>query len=388
MFALLTILMLAALAGPLLGYGRRGLVPVVVGELIAGAVLGRTGFHVVDATTQPLPSFSAIGFAMLMFTAGTQVDIGSPMIRSGAPRGLSALLVVAGVALPLALLVDHSLSVGNFPLLAVLITGSSAAIAFPIITERGLRGPSISFLIPWIAVADSITVLLMPLTLTGGSDVALAIAGDAALVAAAVIVLLASERLRRTTASVNMRDWSLRRGWAWQVRLSVVLVLGLSAIAERTGASSLIAGFLAGMVLVRLREPGRLVLQLTGIAEGFFVPLFFVLLGAQINLRALVSEPSRILLALALVAAAFLAHVIAGLVRAQVNRFATGMAATAQLGLPAAAASLGLSTGRLTAGIGAALVAGGCLTLIPATIGTLQLADAEPTGAASPAVSS
>ena len=388
MFALLTILMLAALAGPLLGYGRRGLVPVVVGELIAGAVLGRTGFHVIVATTQPLPSFSAIGFAMLMFTAGTQVDIGSPTIRSGAARGLSALLVVAAVALPLAFLVDRALAVGNFPLLAVLITGSSAAIAFPIITERGLHGPSIAFLIPWIAVADSITVLLMPLTLTGGSNVALAIGGDAALVAAATIVLLAAERVRRTTPSENMRMWSLRRGWAWQVRLAVVLVLGLSAIAERTGASSLIAGFLAGMVMVRLREPGRLVLQLTGIAEGFFVPLFFVLLGAQINLRALVADPSRIVLALALVAAAFVAHAIAGLARARENRFATGMAATAQLGLPAAAASLGLSTGRLTPGVGAALVAAGCLTLIPATIGTLQLARAEPGTTASPAVSS
>ena len=388
MFALLTILMLAALAGPLLGYGRRGLVPVVVGELIGGAILGRTGLQVIDPTTQPLPSFSAIGFAMLMFTAGTQVDIGSPQIRSGFSRGVSTLLVVAAAAVPLAFVVDRALSVGNFPLLAVLITGSSAAIAFPIITERRLQGPSISFLIAWIAVADSLTVLLMPLTLTGPGNIGLAIAGDAALVAAAVVALAGAERLHTTTASQNMRTWSLGRGWAWQVRLSVVLVLGLSAIAERTGASSLIAGFLAGMVLVRLREPGRLVLQLTGIAEGFFVPLFFVLLGAQINLRALVSDPSRILLALALTVAAMLAHLLAATLRARQYRLPTGLAATAQLGLPAAAASLGLSSGRITPGVGAALVAAGCLTLIPATIGSLMLARATADAGRSPAAAS
>ena len=65
--------------------------------------------------------------------------------------------------------------------------------------------------------------------------------------------------------------------------------MGLSAIAERTGASLLVAGFLAGMVIVRLREPDRLSLQLTGLANGFFVPLFFVVLGA----RLVFHRPSR-----------------------------------------------------------------------------------------------
>lgn len=373
MFAILTILALAGLAGPLLGYGRRGLVPVVVGELLAGAVLGRTGFDVFDPTTAPLPAFSAIGFAMLMFSAGTRVDIGSRQIRRGFVQGLGAFGVVAIAALPLALAIDRGLAVGNFPLLAVLIAGSSAAVALPIITERQLTGPAIAFLIAWIAVSDSVTVLLMPLTLTGTGKIAPAIAGDAALVAAAAIVLLLAERLHQARVTVNMRDWSLSRGWAWQVRLAVVLVLGLSAVAERTGASSLIAGFLAGMVLVRLREPGRVALQLTGIAEGFFVPLFFVLLGMQINLRALVTDPSRILLAFALALAAVAAHILAAFVRGKQHRVATGLSATAQLGLPAAAASLGLSTGALSPGVGAALLAAGCLTLIPATIGSLLL---------------
>src|SRR6202035_4639085 len=102
----------------------------------------------------------------------------------------------------------------------------------------------------------------------------------------------------------TMRRRSLQRGWAMQLRLSVLLLVGLSAIAERTGASTLVAGFLAGMVIVRLREPDRLALQITGVANGFFVPLFFVLLGAEVNLRALLTTPSRILLAVMLAAAA------------------------------------------------------------------------------------
>ena len=374
MFAQLTILVLAGLAGPLLAFGRRGLIPVVIGELIAGFVLGRTGFGVVDSATQPLPVLSAIGFAMLMFSAGTHVDIASPAIRQGFARGVLALAVVAVTAVPIGLLLDHALGVGHPALIAVIVTGSSAAIAFPIIEERKLAGPNVAFLIAWVALADSVTVVIMPLTLARTGNPLEAIGGDAAVIAAGVLVLLAASRARGRRPVHELRAESLQRGWAWQVRISLVLLLGLSAIAQETGASTLVAGFLAGMVLVRLHESDRLAVQFSGVANGFFVPLFFVLLGAELNLRALLTSPSRILLALGLALAAVLTHVIAARVAGHEKFVATGLAASAQLGMPAAAASLGLSSGLLGPAEAAALVAGGCLTLIPATVGSLLLA--------------
>lgn len=377
MFAQLTVLMLAGLMGPLLAYGRRGLVPVVIGELIAGFVLGRTGFGVINSTTQPLPVLSAIGFAMLMFTAGTHVDVGSPAIRQGFARGGFALAVVAVTAIPIALLLDHSLAVGHPTLIAVIVTGSSAAIAFPIIEERKLAGPNVAFLIAWVALADSVTVVIMPLTLAKSGNPLEAIGGDAAIIAVGIIALLAADRLRGKRLLHQMRDESLQRVWAWQERMSLVLLLGLSAIAQETGASTLVAGFLAGMILVRLRASDRLALQFTGVANGFFVPLFFVLLGAELNLRALLTEPSRIILAIALACAAVITHIIAARVAGHERHIATGLAASAQLGMPAAAASLGLGSGLLTPADAAALVAGGVLTLIPATIGSLLLARGE-----------
>ncbi len=374
MFAQLTILVLAGLAGPLLAVGRRGLIPVVIGELIAGFVLGHTGFGVVDSSSQPLPVLSAIGFAMLMFSAGTHVDIASPAIRQGFARGVLALAVVAVTAVPIGLLLDHALGVGHPALIAVIVTGSSAAIAFPIIEERKLAGPNVAFLIAWVALADSVTVVIMPLTLAKSGNPLEAIGGDAAVIAAGVLVLLAAGRARGHGFVNQMRAESLQRGWSWQVRISLVLLLGLSAIAQETGASTLVAGFLAGMVLVRLHESDRLVVQFSGVANGFFVPLFFVLLGAELNLRALLTSPSRMLLALGLALAAVLTHVIAARVAGHEKFIATGLAASAQLGMPAAAASLGLSSGLLGPAEAAALVAGGCLTLIPATVGSLLLA--------------
>ncbi len=374
MFVQLTVLVLAGLAGPLLAFGRRGLIPVVIGELLAGFVLGRTGFGVIDSATQPLPVLSGIGFAMLMFSAGTHVDIGSPVIRKGFARGVLALVVVGVTAVPLAILLDHTLNIGHVALIAVIVTGSSAAIAFPIIEERKLTGPNIAFLIAWVALANSVTVVIMPLTLAKSANPIEAIAGDAAIIAVGVLTLLGARQVRHARVVHEMRRESLQRGWAWQVRISLVLLLGLSAIAQQTGASTLVAGFLAGMILVRLHESDRLVVQFSGVANGFFVPLFFVLLGAELNLRALLTSPSRILLAVGLAVAAVITHVIAARVAGHERFVATGLAASAQLGMPAAAASLGLSTGLLGPAEAAALVAGGCLTLIPATLGSLLLA--------------
>jgi len=386
MFVQLTILVLAGLAGPMLAFGRRGLIPVVIGELVAGFVLGHTGFGVINSATQPLPVLSGIGFAMLMFSAGTHVDIASPAIRSGFARGVLALVAVAVTAVPLALLLDHALNIGHLWLIAVIVTGSSAAIAFPIIEERHLAGPNIAFLIAWVALADSVTVVIMPLTLAKSANPLPALAGDAAIIAAGVVTLVAARRVRHTRIVGDMRQESLQRGWAWQIRISLVLLLGLSAIAERTGASTLVAGFLAGMILVRLHESDRLALQFSGVANGFFVPLFFVLLGAELNLRALFTSPSRILLAIGLAVAAVITHVIAARIAGREHFLATGLAASAQLGMPAAAASLGLTTGLLGPAEAAALVAGGCLTLIPATIGSLLLARGGVTsGTAQPA---
>ncbi|MEA2618301.1 MAG: hypothetical protein QOE72_4084 [Chloroflexota bacterium] len=373
MFVQLTILVLAGLAGPLLAGGRRGLVPVVVGELAAGAVLGHTGLGLVDPTAPPLPVFRAIGFAMLMLTAGTHVDIGSPAIRRGFVRGLAAFAVVAATAVPAGLLVDHVVGVGHAALLAVLIAGSSAAVAFPIIEERGLQGDSVAVLIAWVAIADSVTVVVMPLTLSGSAGLGEALAGDAAIVAIGAALLLLVPRLRRDAGGPLFTE-SRSRHWALQLRLSVLLLVGLSAIAERTGASALVAGFLAGMILVQLREPDRLSLQLAGLGNGFFVPMFFVLLGAELDLRAMLHSPSRLALAAALALAAVVTHLAGALAAGRRDRVATGLAASAQLGMPAAAASLGLSSHLLSPADAAALVAAGCLTLVPATAGALLLA--------------
>jgi Kef-type K+ transport system membrane component KefB len=373
MFAQLALVVAAGLLGPLLAAGRRPLVPVLVGELVAGAIIGRTGFGIIDPAAQPLPALSALGFAMLMLGAGTEVDLGSPQLRQGIARGGIALVVAAVASVPAALLLVNVLHLGHVELFVVLLAGSSAAIAFPTIQERKLTGPAVPLLIAWIALADGVTALLLPLTLTGPARIPLAIAGDVLIVMLSAAIIAVGRRLAGQPIVAEARRASRQRRWALQLRVSVLLLLVLAAIADRSGGSLLVAGFAAGIVLRRLGQPTRLALQLSGLADGFFVPAFFVLLGAGLNLRSLVSDPGAIVLAVAMAVAAVVVHVIAAAVAAEKQRVPSGLLASAQLGLPSAAAALGLSSHALSPAVAVALVAGGCLTLIPATTGAILL---------------
>lgn len=374
MFTPLTLLVLAGLLGPLLAAGRRPLAPVLVGELIAGAILGRTWLHVIAPASQPFPAFSALGFAMLMLEAGHEVDLGSKELRAGAPRAALALVITLAVSLPIGLAIGAFFPTGHSLLLVVLLSGSSAAVAFPSIRERGLTGPAIAIVITWITLADAVTAVLMPLSLSAAGRIPVALFGDFLIIAISGASIFLAHRLFRTSLADEAKRESKHRHWALQLRLSVLLLLALAAIAEGTGASLLVAGFAAGIVLRQFDEPNRLAQQLTGLASGFFVPAFFVLLGASLDLSALAHSPSAIGLALAMAIGATAAHVVASFVAGKQARLPAGLLASAQLGLPAAAAALGLASGVLEPAVAAALVTGGVLTLIPASAGALLLA--------------
>ena len=95
----------------------------------------------------------------------------------------------------------------------------------------------------------------------------------------------APRRSSRSRSSATHRTiWR----WAFDLRLSLLVLFTLAWIAERFDTSALLAGFAAGVMVSFLGEPRRVADQLIGLGEGFFVPLFFVVLGARIDLRALV----------------------------------------------------------------------------------------------------
>src|SRR5262249_59794384 len=97
-------------------------------------------------------------------------------------------------------------------------------------------------------------------------------------------------------------------------------------------------------------------------AGVLLLALFFVFLGARIQLRAVVSHPSIILLTVLLVALTLTVHGLTGRLTGQ--RLAGGLLTSAQLGVPSAIVALGLSDHVLSANEAGAIVTAAVVTVI------------------------
>jgi Kef-type K+ transport system membrane component KefB len=356
----LALIAAVGLLGPVLASLSNNLIPIVVGEIAAGAILGTSGTGSIDPTQPTLELLSDVGFATLMFSVGMRVPLHDRRLRSALGQGGLAALAVAALAVPAGLAAAKIASGGHAGLYAVIVASSSAAIALPILTDRGLTGKGSLALIAQITIADVAAVIAVPFALQP-SRTGQVILGSLAVVAATLAFFAALRWLGGFGAYRQLRRQSKERGWALDLRIDLAALLGLAALAKASGTSILIAGFGAGLVLAALGGPERLSLEVRGVAQGFLVPMFFVLLGARLDIGSLVGEPSNLELAAALAGLTVAAHVAgAGVARL---RLASGLVSSAQLGVPAAVVALGLSEGIINPGQGAAIIAASLVSL-------------------------
>jgi Kef-type K+ transport system membrane component KefB len=266
----------------------------------------------------------------------------------------------------MAYLLAYLTGIHQIPVFTLLLANSSAAVVMPIVHEKKLDGPTVLLTTTWVAIADTITIVALPLALAPNRLVN-ALAGTATVTVLAVVSFYGLKRFRESKIGDYFRTRSKANGQALDFRHSLTILFGLSYVAYLFGVSFLVSGFAAGAIVALIGEPKRFSKQLIGAAEGFFVPLFFVLLGAQLDFRALIHSTANLELAGLIAAGTMLVHVlVAKLVKLPV---ASGLAAAAQLGLPAAVVSLGLTAGTLTTVQGAAIVAGSIISLAICSVG-------------------
>lgn len=382
-FGVLALIVAAGLAGPLLSIGRKAYVPLVVGELFAGVIVGRTGGGWLDAT-EPTTAFLAdVGFAMLMFAAGMHVQIRTPGIVTGLRRGAAAAVIVVLLAIPAGVGIAAAVGGGDAAIYALLLASGSAAILLPALQESRLGDDAAALVVmSQVALADVAAIIALPFVMQPGRAREAALGG--ALVAMSGLgAFLIARRLADSELVRRVRKESKRGEWALDLRLALLLLFVLAWVAQRSGTSILVAGFTVGLLVAAIGGPKRLSKQVIGIAAGFFVPLFFVVLGARLDLRALVERPSYLSLVALLLGVNVAVHLAGALLTGQ--RLPAGLAATAQLGLPAGVAAIGLSQGIITPGQGAAIISAALASIAVCTLGVGLMARAGRTREAPPA---
>ena len=371
---LVAVLAIAAAVPLILAAVPRVPVPGPVLEIVAGIVLGPAVLDLVKPD-QAVRLLSTIGLAFLLFLAGLEIDVRhfrGPRARlTGLALGLSALLaLIVGIALHATGLVESPLLVG------IILIATSLGLIVPILEDAGVADrPVGQFAIAGASLGELTPVVLLSLFFSGRATsigpklLLLSLLG--VLVVLVVIGTLRIERSMWITRMINkLADTSAQI----RIRLSMLLVVGLGALATRLGFEAILGAFIAGAIL-RLVDPDTehkhplFHPKLDAIGYGFLIPVFFVTSGLTFNLSVLFSNASTLLrVPLFLLALLVVRGLPAVLYRSALGSIrdvaAVGLLQATSLPFIVAATTIGLQLHVIRPANAAALVAAGLFSVI------------------------
>jgi Kef-type K+ transport system membrane component KefB len=283
----LVIVTVAALAALLAGMIQPYLaLPVVVIEIVAGIIVGPELLNLADPDDF-INFFSNLGLGMLFFFAGYEIDF--ERIRG---RTLRLAMLGWALSLGLAYAIGGLLALAGV-VLSLLYTGSAMATTaigtlIPILSDAGeLRTRFGTHMLAVGATGEFGPILLVTLVFStrGTLSNVLILMGFTGIAVATALLAV-----RGVGTGWDLIERSLQTSGQFAVRVAVVLVFALAALANDLGLDLLLGGFVAG-VIVRLALRGREVSlfesKLTAVGYGFFIPFFFVTSGLKFDLDAL-----------------------------------------------------------------------------------------------------
>ena len=335
----------AKLAGELLEHVGQ---PAVVGELVAGVLVGPHVLGWVDAPGEVLEVVAQLGVIFLLFTVGLETSVGD-LRRVG---GVATSVGVLGVVLPLGAGVGLMLLLG-YPttdalFVAAALVATSVGVTARVLRDAGALGTTPARVVLGAAVVDDILAIVVLAVVAGlaagGFDtLAIAILVIEVIVFLAVVLLAGPGLTRRLSTAVRIP------GIPDSAFLTAVLVtLGLAALSETIGLAAIIGAFLAGSIFEFRRE--EVVTQVEPVYE-LLVPFFFAITGTHLD-PSVLADASILGLAAAVTVVAIVTKVAGGwlgslrLGRRDALAVGVGMVPRGEVGL--IVASLGLSLGVIS----------------------------------------
>jgi len=290
--------------------------PAVLGELVGGVVVGVSGLRLVDPKANTIYLLAQLGIVLLLFLIGLNTELA----RLIAVWKQAVIVACAGVAITFAggWAIAHALHFTNIVALFLggALTATSVGITARVLSDLGHLDDVESQIILGAAVIDDIIgVILLTLIGTiadGGGISATAIVRTAAISFGFVIVAIVAGSLLAPHLIRAIERIHMARGLFFT---SIVFALTLAWAAHLAGTAIIIGSFAAGLVLARCDKGREIERQVHDVAN-FFVPIFFVAVGAAIDVRTLNpfnSESRRfVLVGLLLAAVAVVGKIGAG----------------------------------------------------------------------------
>ena len=396
-FIPLFILIFLALVAPLLlSRLKRIRVPIVVGEILAGILVGKSGLNLVPSNEPVLIFLSEFGLVFLMFLAGMEIDfssLGLVRTRGNAHRQMWNPLTLGGLIFALTLVLstasgfalEHFSLVRNPWMMALILSTTSLGVVVPVLKETRLIGSRYGqTLLVAALIADFATMLLITILVTAISH---GLSVELLLIGVLFVAFFLAYRfglLINRIPGVRQTIEELSHATAQiKVRFAFAIMLIFVVLSQVVGTEIILGSFLAGTIVALMSTPADKDIghQLETIGFGFLIPIFFIKVGVDFDLSVLFASPKALaLVPLLLVIAAVVKLLPALLLRLNFSTreaLAGGALLSSRLSLIIAASAIGARLNVISQEVNAAIILVAVLTVTFAPLVFTRLAPKE-----------
>ena len=285
--------------------------PAVLGELVAGVLLGGSLFGILDPTDPVLRALSELGVLVLLFEIGLETDLRA-LARVG---GAAVTVALVGVALP-CLLGYAAVTALGLPTLAAVVAAASLSatsigISARVLSDLGQLETPEGQVVLGAAVLDDVVglvILAVVAAVVAGAGVSAGMIGRTTGIAVGFIV--AALALGRMLIPPVFRLLARVQAPGTLVALGLALAFAMAWLAEGVGSATIIGAFAAGLVLHETPQRAEIE-QATTTVGHLLVPVFFAGVGASVDVRTL-ANPQTLAVGAALVVTGVVGKFAAG----------------------------------------------------------------------------
>jgi Kef-type K+ transport system membrane component KefB len=374
--SLLWIALCAVIAPLLAGLVPRRLVPEVVILLVAGVLIGPFGLGLAT-TDDAIGILRELGLGMLFLLAGYEIEVSELTGRSGR-RALLTWLLCLAVALTVVFVIGLSGTIHAEVAVAIALCSTALGTLLPILKDGGLLGTKVGKAVMNHGAYGELGPVIAMAVLLGTGGPAEAVVAVIMFVVIAAAVTLPWRRVRQETSKIlHLIRAGSETTAQTTVRLTVLLLVGLSVLAQVFDLDVVLGAFAAGFILRQALPRGdeQLEKKLNGLAFGLLIPIFFVTSGMAIDPRAVGAEPLALVLFVVMIMVVrglpvFLSSKLERELDTGQRMFDTresariGLFAATGLPIIVAVTSTAVAAGQMTSQNASVLVAGGAVTVL------------------------
>jgi Kef-type K+ transport system membrane component KefB len=302
----------------------------IIGEILAGVFIGHSILGIVHETPV-LTSLSELGAIVLLFEVGLSTDI-KEFLKAG---GWATVVAFIGVAVPYFLgylvFLHFGFSSTQAIFAGAVLTATSVGITARVFMDLKKLETKEAKIVLGAAVIDDVigfAILVVVLKLVQGGTVTFGTV--ASISGTAVLFLVLSVVAGILIAPTIFKFVSKMKQEYIILVMGIVFCFVVSAFATKVGLASIVGSFIVGLVLSTTNQSEEIRRDIKPI-YAFFVPVFFVLMGTNVDIRAfnpfVATNREILILVVVLFVVAFIGKVIAGfaVLKKGVNKFLIGV---------------------------------------------------------------